>query len=128
MDRDALSRQLSHASLDLTACKEQLEGATAGKAAAESKLAALDSKLAESAIELTALRQLRGALEDTEARLAAVTAREEVAEREEEKTMRQKRVYKTGKGHGADSGSAAPFDYDVSFEVEPSAGSSPRPR
>ena len=126
-----MTRQLAASEADVTILTQRLEEASSAKGMLESKVATLEVKLSNANMELASLKLVKDAVTTAEHKLAAVSAREEVAERSEEKEMGQKRLYRhsaaavKSKDDGASTGDDSMFDYDVAFQFDtrdPSAG------
>lgn len=73
----------------------------------------LEARLSSATMDLTALRAGREAIDAAEEKLSAVLAKEDVAEREEEREMGLKRLYKHSSG-----AEVSLFDYDVAFAYD----------
>ena len=133
-EKDSLLRQLTSSEADLRSAHERLEAGATNKAALEARLAQLDAKLSASTMEVTSLRLLKESLDGAEKRLAVVASREEIAEREEEHDMGQRRLYRHSSARPvvrslgldatdgeakADAGvDAGMFDFDIAFQFE----------
>jgi carbon monoxide dehydrogenase subunit G len=125
-EKDGLARQVSVLEQELRTTSQRLDEATAARVTLETKIATLDAKLSAANLELTSLRLIKEAVDAAESKLAAVCVKEDVAEREEEREMGQKRMYRPSVrqsprvaseiGEGKAEGDL--YEFDVAFQFD----------